>query len=201
MNKLAILASGSGTNAEAIIKYFSISSCIQVACVLCNKPDAGVLARAKKLGVPSFVYSNAEMKSGEKPLALLREYGVNVVVLAGYLNLITKPWLVTFPDRIINIHPALLPNYGGKGMYGHHVHEAVVANREKQSGITIHIINEHYDEGRYLLQATCPVYPGDTADTLAERIHSLEHRFFASTIEQFVLCELGDKASSVASKV
>lgn len=186
MNKLAILASGSGTNAEAIVNYFSTSNYIQVACIICNKPNAGVLERAQRLGIPSYVYTNLEMTIGEKPLETLRTYGVSTIILAGYLNLISQPWLNTFPNRIINIHPALLPKYGGKGMYGHHVHEAVITNKETYSGITIHLINEHYDEGQYLLQATCPVRLNDTADSLAKRIHSLEHRFFAPTIEQFI---------------
>lgn len=190
MNNIAILASGSGTNAEAIIKHFSSSSSIRVACIISNKPNAGVLDRAQRLGIPAYVYSNTEMREGIKPLTTLSNHAVDVVILAGYLNLISEPWLEAYHDRIINIHPALLPRYGGKGMYGHHVHEAVIAQRETQSGITIHLINERYDEGRYLLQATCPVLAGDTPDSLAERIHTLEHRFYPSVIEQFILHEL-----------
>lgn len=189
MNKLAILASGSGTNAEAIIKYFSASSSIIVACVVSNKANAGVLQRAANLDIPAFVYSNEEMKAGDKPLAQLRELGVDTVILAGYLNLITEPWLKNYMGRIINIHPALLPSYGGKGMYGHHVHRAVIEAREALSGITIHLVDEEYDHGRHLLQATCPVLPSDTPESLAARIHALEHRYFAPAIEHFLLSE------------
>lgn len=190
MRNIVILASGSGTNAEAIVKYFAHHPSIRVSCILSNKPDAGVLQRAERLEIPAHTYSNKEMREGDLPLALLSEYKADLVILAGYLNLITSPWLSAYPGRIINIHPALLPQYGGKGMYGHHVHEAVIAAGEKQSGITIHLVDEEYDHGRHLLQATCPVLEGDTADTLAARIHTLEHRFFASTIEQFILTEL-----------
>lgn len=190
MNNIAILASGSGTNAEAIVDYFSSNSSIRVVCIISNKANAGVLDRAQRLGIPAYVFSNIEMREGIRPLTLLSELGVNLVVLAGYLNLISEPWLEAYPDRIINIHPALLPRYGGKGMYGQHVHEAVIAAREAQSGITIHLINERYDEGRFLLQATCPVFPSDTPESLAQRIHTLEHRFYPSTIEQFILHEL-----------
>ncbi|MDY5858402.1 MAG: phosphoribosylglycinamide formyltransferase [Porphyromonas sp.] len=190
MNNIAILASGSGTNAEAIVDYFSSNNSIQVVCIISNKANAGVLDRAQRLGIPAYVFSNIEMREGIRPLTLLSELGVNLVVLAGYLNLISEPWLEAYPDRIINIHPALLPRYGGKGMYGQHVHEAVIAAREAQSGITIHLINERYDEGRFLLQATCPVFPSDTPESLAQRIHTLEHRFYPSTIEQFILHEL-----------
>lgn len=189
MNNLAILASGSGTNAEAIIKYFSANNSIRIACILSNKPDAGVLQRAKNLGIPAYTYTNPEMREGTVPLALLSSLGVDTVILAGYLNLITAPWLSAYPNRIINIHPALLPNYGGKGMYGHYVHEAVIKAGEAVSGITIHLVDEHYDHGRHLLQATCSVLPSDTPESLAKRIHSLEHRYFATTIEQYLLHE------------
>lgn len=190
MRNIVILASGSGTNAEAIVRYFDGHPSIRVSCIISNKPDAGVLQRAERLAIPAYTYTNKEMREGDLPLALLKEHKAELVILAGYLNLITSPWLTAYPGRIINIHPALLPSYGGKGMYGHHVHEAVIAAGEKQSGITIHLVDEEYDHGRHLLQATCPVLEGDTADTLANRIHTLEHRFFASTIEQFILTEL-----------
>ncbi len=190
MNNLAILASGSGTNAEAIIKYFSKSNSIRVACVITNKSDAGVIKRAEDLAIPVYIYTNSEMRSAVLPLEKLREHEVDVVILAGYLNLITSPWLERFPNRIINIHPALLPAYGGKGMYGHYVHEAVVEARETVSGITIHLVDEQYDHGRHLLQATCSVLPNDTADCLASRIHLLEHRFYAPTIEHYIINEL-----------
>lgn len=190
MNNLAILASGSGSNAEAIARYFALNSSIRVSCIISNRADAGVHLRAKNLSIPSYTYSNSEMRSGQLPLATLREHGVDLVILAGYLCLITPPWLKAYPGRIINIHPALLPSYGGKGMYGHHVHEAVISAGESLSGITIHLVDEEYDHGRHLLQATCPVLAGDTAESLASRIHALEHRFYAPTIEHYVLHEL-----------
>lgn len=190
MNKLAILASGSGSNAETIAKYFANHPSIRVVCILTNRADAGVIARAERLGISCHYYNNVEMRSGDVPLQLLRELGVDLIVLAGYLCLMTSPWLVAYPNRIINIHPALLPSYGGKGMYGHHVHEAVLAAGEEQSGITIHLVDEEYDHGRHLLQATCLVRPDDTADTLASRIHTLEHRFYAPTIEQYLTQDL-----------
>lgn len=126
------------------------------------------------------------MRSGEQPLRQLEKLGVNLVVLAGYLCLITEPWLKRYPQRILNIHPALLPSYGGKGMYGMNVHRAVVEAGEPHSGITIHLVDEQYDHGAHLLQATCPVRPTDSPEQLAERIHTLEHRFFAPTIEQYL---------------
>lgn len=190
MNNIAILASGSGTNAEAIIRFFSQSLSIKVSCVISNREDAGVRARAQRLGIPHYFFSNAAMREGHEPIELLTTLGVDLIVLAGYMCLITEPWLRAFPQRIINIHPALLPAYGGKGMYGHHVHEAVLAAGERLSGITIHLVDEHYDHGRHLLQATCPVFTSDTPDSLAERIHSLEHRYYPTTIEQYILGEL-----------
>lgn len=190
MNKVAILASGNGSNAEAIVKYFSASSSIKVSCIITNKEDAGVRIRAQKFSIPDYFFSNTEMRAGDKPIALLRNLGIDVVILAGYMCLITPIWIQAFPRRILNIHPALLPSYGGKGMYGHHVHKAVVSARESFSGITIHLVDEEYDHGRHLLQATCPVHADDTPDTLAERIHHLEYRYYAPVIEHYILHEL-----------
>ncbi len=190
MKQIAILASGSGSNAEKIANYFKSSSEIKVACIISNKAEAGVLARAERLGIPHYYFTNQEMKEGREVLKLLKDLEVEAVILAGYLLMITEPWLKTFPNRIINIHPALLPNYGGKGMYGDNVHKAVLENKEAFSGITIHLVNEEYDRGQPLLQATCSVRPNDTIESLANRIHSLEHRFFAPTIEQYLLTEL-----------
>lgn len=189
MNNIAILASGSGTNAEAIMLYFKEHKSIRVACILVNKPEAGVIERAKRHAVPCYYYNNEEMRLGALPIERLQHHEVQFVILAGYLNLITPIWLDAYPRRIINIHPALLPHYGGKGMYGSHVHRAVIEAREKRSGITIHLVDEVYDHGDYLLQAYCSVLPSDTPEILATRIHSLEHRYFATTIEQFILTE------------
>lgn len=190
MDNIAILASGSGSNAEAIIRHFSLHHSIQVVCVITNRESAGVRERAERLSIPHFYFSNADMRSGEEPIALLRRLNVQLIALAGYMCLITPPWIEAFPMRILNIHPALLPAYGGKGMYGHHVHEAVIAARQSVSGITIHLVDEEYDHGRHLLQATCPVHDDDTPDSLACRIHALEHRYYASTIEHYLLNEL-----------
>lgn len=187
MKQIALLASGEGTNAEAIVQYFRSSGTAQVALILTNREDAGVRKRAERLGVPCQYFSTSEMREGTQPIALMQSMGIDLVVLAGYLVLITPPYLAAFPHRIINIHPALLPAFGGKGMYGHHVHEAVIASGNDHSGITIHLVDEHYDHGQPLLQAFCPVLPEDTPDSLAERIHELEHRHFAPTIEQYLL--------------
>ena len=186
MKQLAIFASGNGSNAEAIVHYFRSTAEAEVAVILTNKADAGVRERAKRLGIPCHHFTSAEMQEGVKPLSLLREQGIDLIILAGYLCLVTPPYIMEYPDRIINIHPALLPAYGGKGMYGDHVHRAVLEAREQVSGITIHLVNERYDEGRHLLQATCPVLEGDTPETLASRIHELEHRFFPTTIAQYL---------------
>lgn len=186
MKQLAIFASGSGSNAEAIIHFFRQSQEAEVAMILTNRAEAGVRARAERLGVPCYYFSSAEMREGIKPLELLRQAKVDLIILAGYLCLVTPIYIMEYPDRILNIHPALLPAYGGKGMYGDHVHRAVLAAGEKVSGITIHLVNEHYDQGRHLLQATCPVYLTDTPEGLAGRIHELEHRFFPTTIAQYL---------------
>lgn len=192
MKRIAVLASGSGSNAEAIVKYFEGVPDIRVECIITNKSDAGVIARARRLGIPCHYYSNEDMRLGVKPIELLQYVATDLVVLAGYMCLITEPWLEAYPNRILNIHPALLPAYGGKGMYGAHVHRAVLEAGEEQSGITVHLVDQHYDHGRHLLQATCSVHPDDTIDSLAKRIHTLEHRFFAPVIEQYLREELID---------
>lgn len=186
MKRIAILASGSGSNAEAIIHYLRQSREAEVVLLLTNRPDAGVRERARRLGVRCDYLPTAELRKGSKPLALLAELGVELVVLAGYLVLITEPWLQAYPQRILNIHPALLPEFGGKGMYGHHVHEAVLAAGRPYSGITIHLVDEHYDHGQTLLQAQCPVLPGDSPETLAARIHQLEHRYYPAAVAQYL---------------
>ncbi|MDO4707414.1 MAG: phosphoribosylglycinamide formyltransferase [Porphyromonadaceae bacterium] len=186
MKKIAILASGSGSNAEAIVQYFGRVSDIRVECIITNNPRAGVIDRAHRLNVPLYYYSNDAMRDGSQPIELLQYIEIDLVVLAGYMCLITEPWLRAFPDRIINIHPALLPAYGGKGMYGMNVHRAVIEAGEHQSGITIHLVDREYDHGRHLLQASCSVRDGDTPESLAARIHTLEHRFLAPLIEQYL---------------
>ena len=186
MKQIAILASGNGTNAEAITHYLRASGEAEVSLIITNRPQAGVVERARRLGIPCHAFTSVELREGTAPIALMKEHGIDLIVLAGYLCLITPIYIMEYPQRIVNIHPALLPNFGGKGMYGEHVHRAVLASGAKYSGITIHLVDEHYDHGQHLLQATCPVLAGDTPETLAERIHELEHRFFPSTIAQYL---------------
>lgn len=187
MINIAIFASGSGTNAEAIMSHFSDSPSGRVALLLSNRKDAYALRRAERFGVPAAVFSREEFcDPAGKVAALLREYRIDFIVLAGFLWLVPTYLTDSYAGRIVNIHPALLPKFGGKGMYGEHVHEAVIAAGEKESGITIHLVNERYDSGDTLFQATVPVEADDTADTLAAKIHVLEHRHFPPVIEQVI---------------
>lgn len=185
MKRLAILASGSGSNAEKIMEYFEKSKKASVALVASNKPDAFVLERAKKFQVPTFTFSRKEMQEG-KLLEKLRQEKIDWVILAGFLLKIPDELIRSFPNHMVNIHPALLPNYGGKGMYGMHVHEAVKASGDKETGITIHLVNEHYDEGKIIFQAATPVTSDDTPETIAEKVHALEHRYFPEVIESLL---------------
>ena len=162
------------------------SETIKVALVLSNNRNVGVHARVNKLGVPSFVFSREEFVDGEPVLAKLAEYDTDLIVLAGFMNKISDPLLNAYPGKIINIHPALLPKYGGKGMYGMHVHEAVVAAGERETGITIHYIDEHYDEGTVIFQATCPVLPFDTPEEVAAKVHALEYAHYPKIIEDLL---------------
>lgn len=184
MKNVAIFASGSGTNAENIARYFSKSETVNVAVVLSNNKHVGVHARVNNLGIPSFVFSRDEFVEGTFVLAKLAEYQIDLIVLAGFMNKISESLLRAYPGRIINIHPALLPKHGGKGMFGMHVHEAVVAAGEKESGITIHYINENYDEGDIIFQATCPVIPTDTPEEVATKVHALEYAHYPHVIEE-----------------
>lgn len=193
MINLAIFSSGNGTNAENIINYFNKrggKSGINVKVLFCNNPQAGVIARARKLGVPVVVLSNEDMTISHKDNTtltdLLNFFKVNAVILAGYLLKVPSLLIHIFPEKIINIHPALLPKYGGKGMYGHHVHEAVIAAGERESGITIHLADEVYDNGRIIFQAKCSIAPDDTPDTLAAKIHELEQANFPEEIERYL---------------
>ncbi|WP_459188336.1 phosphoribosylglycinamide formyltransferase [Parabacteroides sp. APC149_11_2_Y6] len=184
MKNIAIFASGSGTNAENIARYFSNSETIKVAVVLSNNKNAGVHARMEKLNIPSVSFTREEFIEGTAVLAKLAEYDTDLIVLAGFMNKISDTLLKAYPNKIINIHPALLPKHGGKGMYGMHVHEAVVAAGEKESGITIHYINENYDEGAVIFQATCPVLPTDTPEGVATKVHALEYAHYPHVIEE-----------------
>lgn len=184
--KLAILGSGNGTNAQQISEYFAGRTDVVVACIIYNKRDAYIAERAKKLGIESRYFGRADFYENHAVRDYLADKQIDWVILAGFLWLVPQELLQAYPGRIINIHPALLPNYGGKGMYGHHVHEAVVANHETESGITIHIVDEHYDRGTTLFQARCTLTPDDTPDTLAEKIHLLEKEHFPRVIDETV---------------
>ena len=184
---IAIFASGSGSNTENIIRYFRENEAIQVSLVPSNRSDAYVLERAHRLGVPCNVFPKEDWVAGDEILAVLQEYHIDFVVLAGFLVRVPDLLLHAYPNKIINIPPALLPKFGGKGMYGNRVHEAVVAAGEKKSGITIHYINERYDEGNIVFQAVCPVLPTDSPEDVAKKVHALEYEHFPRVIER-VLC-------------
>ena len=187
MINIAILASGNGTNAQQISEYFAGSDKVCVKCIIYNRKDAYVAERAKNLGIPAHYFSRKDFYESGSVMQYLKEQQIDWVILAGFLWLVPEDMLAAYPDHIINIHPALLPNYGGKGMYGHHVHEAVIANHEKESGITIHIVDNRYDCGTTLFQAKCTLTDEDTPDTLAEKIHLLEKAYFPMVIEKTVL--------------
>lgn len=182
MKRLAILASGSGSNAEKIMEHFQNSDKAKVALVASNKADAFVLARANKFDVPTFTFSRKEMDAGLL-LEKLQEEKIDWVILAGFLLKIPVELTRAFPDKMVNIHPALLPKYGGKGMYGSFVHEAVKAAGDTETGITIHLVNENYDEGKVVFQASTPLTDADTPDSIAEKVHALEHAHFPEVIE------------------
>ena len=187
VTRIAILGSGNGTNAQRITEYFQQGDGrIVVDCILYNKKDAYIAQRARNLGVTCQYFPSSQFREGTAVVDFLRERKVDYVVLAGFLLLVPQVMLDAFPARILNIHPALLPKYGGKGMYGQHVHEAVVANHEKESGITIHIVDNHYDRGTTLFQARCQITPEDTPDTLAAKIHLLEKEHFPRVIDETI---------------
>ena len=186
MKRIAILASGNGTNAQQISEYLADNKDIEVSCIVYNRREAYVAQRAAALGIEAKYFNKKDFLESDRVLEYLHEKRVDYVVLAGFLLLVPQNLLDAYPNRIINIHPALLPNYGGKGMYGHHVHEAVVANHERESGITIHIVDQHYDRGTTLFQARCEVTPDDTPDTLAAKIHLLEKEHFPRVIDETV---------------
>jgi phosphoribosylglycinamide formyltransferase-1 len=187
MKHIVIFASGSGSNAQQIAEYFSVSNIARVVMIYSNRADAYVLQRACKMNIPTAVFDRADFYDTGLVFHQLDNLHPDLIVLAGFLWKIPEKIVHAFPNQIINIHPALLPKYGGKGMYGSHVHQTVIANREKESGITIHYVNEHYDEGKLILQATCAVDDGDTPETLAEKVHALEYKYYPKAIEQVLL--------------
>ena len=186
MKNIAIFASGSGTNAEQLFEKFRHHPRGRVVLLLTNNPRAGALVRAKKFNVSAHLFSKEDLRSVDPVLQVLQEHDVDLIVLAGFLLKVPKRMIQAFPDRIVNIHPALLPAYGGKGMYGARVHEAVVAAGEPETGISIHYVNEHYDEGRLIRQARCPVAPDDTPDDVAAKVHQLEHKHYPEVVEELV---------------
>ncbi len=184
--RIAIWASGNGTNAEAIMAHFKRHPSIEVVLLQTNRVDAGALQRAKLFQVPAQVFDRDQLASGEV-LATLLANRIDYLILAGFLWLVPSSILSVWEGRILNIHPALLPKYGGKGMYGNFVHEAVLNNEESFSGITIHQVNAAYDKGQIVFQAPCPVLADDTPEQLAHRIHELEHQYYPGVIEAFIL--------------
>lgn len=179
---IAIFASGNGSNAENIVRYFENDPQINIPLILSNKAGAFVLQRAKNLGIDSVVFSAVELKEGDKIRKVLQEYAIDFIVLAGFLLKIPDYLIAMYPQKIVNIHPALLPKYGGKGMYGDHVHKAVKAAGEKESGITIHYVNEVYDAGQIIFQAKVQISPEDSADDIAVKVHALEYEHFPRVI-------------------
>ncbi|MDR1169601.1 MAG: phosphoribosylglycinamide formyltransferase [Prevotellaceae bacterium] len=187
MSNIAIFASGSGTNAQRLIERFSPIIDTNISVLLTNKKNAGVIGRAKNLGVPVRIFDREELYHSENIVDFLQREGIDWVILAGFLWLIPENLLKIFPERIVNIHPSLLPKYGGRGMYGMNVHQAVIDAKEKESGITIHYVNGEYDRGSIIFQATCPVDEDDTPETLAAKIHELEYEHFPAVMENLIL--------------
>lgn len=184
MNRIAIFASGAGSNAQQIINYFKQpTKHITIALIVCNKPGAGVITIAQNEDIPLLMVERERFSNGDAYLPELRHHNVSFLVLAGFLWKIPQTLINEYPKRIINIHPALLPKHGGKGMYGGKVHQAVINASDLESGITIHYVDEHYDNGDIIFQASCEVKPGDTPEILAQRIHKLEHRYYPRVIE------------------
>lgn len=185
MKRIVIFASGGGTNAENLITYFNNRETISVMLVLTNNPNAKVLDRCKRLKVSAFSFNRIALMQGDV-LNLLKSAQPDLIILAGFLWRFPESILNEFPNKVINVHPALLPKYGGKGMYGIHVHEAVVTNKEPETGITIHYVNEHYDEGAIIFQATCEVASSDSAENVASKIHELEMEHFPKVVEKLL---------------
>lgn len=189
MFNIAVFASGSGSNAENLVNHFKDSSVGSVSVILSNKKDAYVLQRAERLGIPSATFTYKEFQDPKVILSIMDEYHIDFVILAGFLLKVPEYLLERYPDRILNVHPALLPKFGGKGMYGEHVHHAVIAAKEKQSGITIHVIDQNYDCGRTIYQSICAVHEDDTPETLAAKIHELE-KAYPQVAEDYIANEI-----------
>ena len=184
---IAIFASGSGTNAAKLMDHFKDHASVSVRLVVCNNPNAGVIEKARRYSVEVFMIEKDRFFRGDGYVDILKEKGINWIVLAGFLWKIPTILIEAYTDKIINIHPALLPKYGGKGMYGQHVHKAVIAAKEEKSGITIHLVDEIYDHGQIIFQAECSVDSTDTPETLAKKVQDLEHTYFAREVEKIVV--------------
>lgn len=183
---LAIFASGSGTNAENIYWYFAKKATADVVLIVTNRENAKVIERAKKLHIAYEIVPKNEWKNQQHILQLLKNHKIDFIILAGFLLKIPPYLIKAYPNKIINIHPALLPKYGGKGMYGDNVHKALLDNGEKETGISIHYVNEKYDEGAIIFQAKCPVLPDDNTESIAKKVHQLEYKYYPAIIEKLV---------------
>jgi phosphoribosylglycinamide formyltransferase-1 len=186
MKNIVLFASGNGTNVQSIAEYFAESKDVTIKLIVCNKPTAYVLERANNLHIDTLLINKNMFYESDRVRDTLQKIETDLIVLAGFLWLIPDNLINAFPNRIINIHPALLPKYGGKGMYGMHVHEAVVANGELYSGVSIHYVNQHYDEGNIIYQEKCPILKSDTAEEVAEKVHALEYSCYPKIIEQLL---------------
>lgn len=184
MIRIALFASGSGTNVENIANYFNGKTTAKPVCVLCNKPDAFVLERAKRLNLDSMTFNRADFNDGKRIMDYLAKHDIDMIVLAGFLWLVPQYLIDAYPSRIVNIHPALLPKFGGKGMYGMHVHEAVKQSGETETGITIHLIDGNYDKGSTVFQAKVAINPSDSPDDIANKVHALEYKHYPEVIEE-----------------
>lgn len=183
---IALFASGAGSNAQQIIHYFKSSPEVSVSLIVCNKPEAGVVQIAHNEHIPVLLIEKENFFRGDHYLPQLKQAGIDFIVLAGFLWKIPQALIEAYPRKIINIHPALLPKYGGKGMYGSFVHNAVIAAGDAESGITIHYVDEHYDNGDIIFQARCPILPDDDSTTLVKKIHALEHQYYPKVIEAVI---------------
>jgi formyltetrahydrofolate-dependent phosphoribosylglycinamide formyltransferase len=183
---IAIFASGAGSNALKIMQHFEEHPTISVHLIVCNKPGAGVIHHAEKQGVPVLLIEKERFFRGDAYIPVLQQHRISFIVLAGFLWKIPAALVAAYPNKMLNIHPALLPNFGGKGMYGEYVHRAVLDSGEKESGISIHLVNEHFDEGEVIFQSSCPIEANETPHSLAQKIHQLEHAHYPRVIEQFV---------------
>jgi phosphoribosylglycinamide formyltransferase-1 len=185
MKKIVLFASGNGTNAENIMTYFDTSNAVSVVGIFTNNSEAKVIERAKKFNVPTFIFNKMELLDNTVSNQL-KQLQPDLIVLAGFLLKFPMHIINEFPNKVINIHPALLPNYGGKGMYGIHVHQAVLENKEKETGITVHYVNEHFDEGEFIFQTNVNIENCKTAEEIAQKIHELEMEHFPNVIERFI---------------